>query len=77
VTDAKADSWYLPDLLPAREAYQQRLELILPSSVTGVTYTANPAAAAIAFAAMYVGAINHAQPIRPTTVTWMSGFVDL
>jgi hypothetical protein len=72
VTDANTADWYLPALLPTREAYQQRLELILPSAITGVTYTANPAAAAIAFTTMYVGAIGHAHPIRPTTVTWMS-----
>jgi hypothetical protein len=68
-------SWYLPDLLPTREAYQERLEMILPSSVTGVTYTANPAAAATVFTAMYTGAIDNAHPIRPTTVTWMSDAV--
>jgi hypothetical protein len=70
-----SSSWSLPDLLPTREAYQQRLEMILPSSVTGVTYTANPAAAATVFTAMYTGAIDHAHPIRPTTVTWMSDAV--
>jgi BsuBI/PstI restriction endonuclease domain/BsuBI/PstI restriction endonuclease HTH domain len=72
VTPTGAGSPILPALLDSREAYQQRLELILPQSLTGVTYTANPAASAIAFAAIYVGAIDHVRPFRPTTVTWMS-----
>ncbi|MFF6801120.1 BsuBI/PstI family type II restriction endonuclease [Streptomyces sp. NPDC012616] len=75
MTDVNTGNWPLPALLPSREAYQQRLELILPSSVTGVTYTANPAAAALAFTAMYVGAVDNVHPIRPTTVTWMSDAV--
>jgi hypothetical protein len=66
------DAPTLPDLLPDREAYQQRLEQIVPQSITGVTDTANPAAAATAFTMMYVGAVNGTNPIRPSTVTWMS-----
>ncbi|MGW3723198.1 BsuBI/PstI family type II restriction endonuclease [Streptomyces sp. NPDC005133] len=75
MTDANAGAWYLPALLATKEAYQQRLELILPQTLTGVTYTANPAAAATVFTAMYVGAIDNVHPIRPTTITWMSNAV--
>jgi hypothetical protein len=65
----------LPQLLPARGDYQERLEMILPRSITGVTFTANPAAAATLFGALYVGAVDASRPIRPMTVVWMSDAV--
>ncbi|MGW3179469.1 BsuBI/PstI family type II restriction endonuclease [Kitasatospora sp. NPDC001119] len=65
----------LPALLPTRKDYQERLEKIVPSSLTGSTHTANPAASATAFVMMYVGAINGKNPIRPSTVVWMSDAV--
>jgi hypothetical protein len=74
VPNAESDA-QLPQLLPARSDYQARLEMILPRSLTGVTYTANPAAAATVFVAMYVGAIDGSNPIRPMTVVWMSDAV--
>ncbi|WP_147450919.1 BsuBI/PstI family type II restriction endonuclease [Streptomyces hoynatensis] len=40
-----------------------------------MTATANPAASAIVFVAMYVGAIGDNAPIRPSTITWMSDAV--
>ncbi|MFJ6945538.1 BsuBI/PstI family type II restriction endonuclease [Streptomyces wuyuanensis] len=40
-----------------------------------MTSTANRAASAIVFVAMYVGAIGDRKPIRPSTVTWMSDAV--
>ncbi|MEJ8649670.1 BsuBI/PstI family type II restriction endonuclease [Streptomyces sp. MS1.AVA.3] len=64
--------WHLPALLASREEYQARLDLILPQAITGITATKNLAAASIAFTAMYVGAIDSARPIRPTTMLWMS-----
>lgn len=72
MTQASSDDWHLPDLLPTREDYLDRLRLILPQTVTGTTSTANPAAGAVVFVAMYVGAIDHRNPLRPSTVTWMS-----
>ncbi|MFJ4861421.1 BsuBI/PstI family type II restriction endonuclease [Streptomyces sp. NPDC088748] len=69
------EDWHLPPLLESREAYLERLGLILPQSITGVTATANPAASATVFVAMYVGAIGGQRPIRPSTVTWMSDAV--
>ncbi|WP_280414951.1 BsuBI/PstI family type II restriction endonuclease [Nocardia carnea] len=72
MTQASSDNWHLPHLLPKRENYQERLQLILPQAITGTTSTANPAAAAVVFVAMYVGAINHQNPLRPSTVLWMS-----
>ncbi|GFE15725.1 restriction endonuclease [Streptomyces glebosus] len=69
------EDWPLPALLESRKAYQERLNLILPHGITGVTATANPAASAIVFVAMYVGAIGNNAPIRPSTVTWMSDAV--
>jgi hypothetical protein len=74
VTQSTED-WPLPALLEGRKAYQERLELVLPHQITGVTATANPAASAVAFVAMYVGAIGEHAPIRPSTVTWMSDAV--
>ena len=62
----------LPAMLEDRDAYQERLQLIVPATVTGVTHTANPAAAATVFVMMYVGAIDGVNPVRPTTITWMS-----
>ncbi|MCI3270113.1 BsuBI/PstI family type II restriction endonuclease [Streptomyces cylindrosporus] len=66
------DDWILPALLDSREAYQERLKKILPQATTGVTSTENLAAASIAFAAMYMGAIGDSPRFRPTMVTWMS-----
>ncbi|MWA02708.1 hypothetical protein F8568_020475 [Actinomadura sp. LD22] len=72
MSETNANRPELPPLLGSRDAYQERLNKILPKSITGVTSTANPAAAAIAFVAMYVGSIENENPIRPSTVTWMS-----
>lgn len=72
MTGINAGEAPLPELLASVDEYQQRLELILPQSVTGVTFTANRAAAATVFTAMYVGAIENTRPLRPSTVTWMS-----
>lgn len=49
--------------------------MILPKSLTGVTFAANPAAATIVFVALYVGAVDGSCPIRPMTVVWMSDAV--
>jgi hypothetical protein len=62
----------LPNLLTDRGEYQERLRHILPASLTGTTSTANEAAAAAAFVLMYVGAIDRRNPVRPTTIVWMS-----
>lgn len=62
----------LPNLLADRAAYRQRLQMILPQHITGTTDTANDIAAAVAFACMYVGAIGGVNPVRPSTVVWMS-----
>nr|WP_157536494.1 BsuBI/PstI family type II restriction endonuclease [Kitasatospora mediocidica] len=62
----------LPALLPSRTEYEERLQRILPAALTGSTHTANPAAGATAFTMMYVGAIANVNPIRPSTVLWMS-----
>lgn len=75
MTDINVGEAPLPELLASVDEYQQRLEQILPQTITGVTFTANRAAAATVFTAMYVGAIDNAQPFRPTTVTWMSDAV--
>lgn len=75
MTVSRVDDWYLPALLPSRSDYQDRLNLILPPSISGITSSANLAAASIAFTAMYVGAIQHDRPIRPTTMLWMSNAI--
>jgi hypothetical protein len=74
VPNAESDA-PLPQLLPTRSDYQERLEMVLPRSITGVTFTANPAAAATMFGALYVGAVDTSRPIRPMTVVWMSDAV--
>lgn len=66
----------LPAMLANRDAYLERLRGIVPAEVTGVTHTANPAAAATVFVMMYVGAIDGVNPVRPTTITWMSDAVS-
>jgi hypothetical protein len=70
-----ADQLGLPKLLATREDYQERLALILPRRLTGVTSTANPVASAVAFVSMYVGATDAKTTIRPSTVFWMSNAV--
>lgn len=62
----------LPELLLDRAAYRQRLQAILPQRITGKTDTANEIAAATAFTCMYVGAVDGANPVRPSMVVWMS-----
>lgn len=61
----------LPALLPNREAYQERLQKILPRDITGTSATDNPAAGACAFVMMYVGAVDGQNPVRPMMVTHM------
>lgn len=62
----------LPSLLADRDAYRERLELILPRAFTGTNHSDNPVAAAAAFTMLYVGAVDGHNPIRPSSITWMS-----
>jgi len=62
----------LPVLLADRAAYKARLEAILPQVITGTTASANDIAAAAGFVLMYVAAIEGQNPVRPSTVIWMS-----
>lgn len=62
----------LPALLADRDAYLERLRLIVPREVTGSGATDSRVAAAAALTLMYVGAIAGSRPIRPLAVIRMS-----
>jgi len=57
--------------LLARDECQQRLELIFPPHLAADRKAAGVQAAAAVFVCLYVGAIDGANPIRPTTALWM------
>jgi BsuBI/PstI restriction endonuclease domain/BsuBI/PstI restriction endonuclease HTH domain len=67
----------LPELLSDRRAYKERLERILPASITGTSASANEIAAAAAFVFVYIGAINRRRLLRPSMVIRMSDQVAM
>jgi hypothetical protein len=72
MSETDASDLVLPPLLADRAAYQARLRLILPESLTATTATANLGAAAAAITMMYVGAIAGENPVRPLAFVRMS-----
>ncbi|MER8186656.1 hypothetical protein [Kitasatospora sp. NPDC094015] len=66
------DTVDLPVLPASRDDCQDRLALIFPRESTGRPDAASPAAAAIVFAALYVGSVSHSRPFSLALVAGMS-----